>query len=368
MRVPAVLSCFAVVTVAVLVASPAEARSPLTCGSTLTVSTSLREDLTCPAPGPALVLTAGVDLNLAGHTVRGPGSGVGIGVPVFGTVTIRNGTLAGWGAGVQTVGSDDRGSEGDVSVDNVTFDGNGTGLDASGDIGQGHYGKHHVVTRSRFTHNGYGMAAQWFTNVDVSRTRLSDNDVAVVVDSSGLTLADSVVERSGDGIKVVEGNADVQRTKFYDNDRALSLRFMSSATVADSVFKGSDVAVQGAGYVNTFTLTGNTFADNTTAVSFDESSGTLTGNTFRTNGVGFLSVAPPSDQTAVLQDNVFRLNGDGIRIETGDGQTSLGGNTAISNTGWGIYAPGVVDLGGNTARANGSSPQCVGVVCPTRRS
>jgi len=340
----------------------------LTCGSTVTVSTSLRADLTCPGPEPALTLAAGVNLNLAGHTLRGPGSRLGIAVPVAGDVTVRNGTLTGWGVGIQTVGSDDGGASGTVTVQNVTFDGNGTGLDASGDLAAGRYGKSHVVTRSAFTHNSRGVLAGWWTNVDVSRTRLADNGTAVVLDSSSLTLTDSVVERNTDGITLIEAGVTAQRTKFYDNGRALALRFMSGATVADSLFKRNDVAAEGIGYVTSFTLTGNTFADNTTAVSFDESQGTLTGNTFRANGAGFVSWTPPEEGATVLQDNVFRLNGDGIRIEQGDGRTSLGGNTANSNTGWGIYAPGVVDLGGNTARGNGSSPQCVGVVCATRPS
>ena len=43
---------------------------------------------------------------------------------------------------------------------------------------------------------------------------------------------------------------------------------------------------------------------------------------------------------------------------------SIGGNDARNNTGWGIYAPGATDLGGNTAAHNGNQPQCVGVVCP----
>jgi hypothetical protein len=332
------------------------------------VSATLRADLTCPGPEPALTLAAGVNLNLGGHTLSGPGSGLGIAVPVVGDVTVRNGTLTGWGVGIQTAGTDDAGASGTVTVQNVTFDGNSNGIDASGDLGSGRYGKSHVVTRSEFTHNSRGILASWWTNVAVSRSHLADNGTAVAVDSSNLAIADSVVERNTSGITLIEASVSAQRTKFYDNGRALVVGFMSGATVADSLFKRSTVAVDGAGYGSSFAATGSTFADNTTAVSFDQTLGALSGNTFRANGTGFVSYTPSESGGTVLQDNVFRLNGDGIRIDLGDGTTSLGGNTANANTGWGIYAPGVVDLGGNTARGNGNSPQCVGVVCPTRAS
>ena len=38
-------------------------------------------------------------------------------------------------------------------------------------------------------------------------------------------------------------------------------------------------------------------------------------------------------------------------------------NTAIFNRGYGIYAPGATDGGGNRAFGNGKQPQCTGVVC-----
>src|SRR5690349_8716747 len=75
MRTTPVLVTAALVGAAVLVATPASA-APLACGSTVTVSTALSTDLTCPGPGPALALGAGVTLDLKGHTVAGPGTGI----------------------------------------------------------------------------------------------------------------------------------------------------------------------------------------------------------------------------------------------------------------------------------------------------
>ncbi|MBO9555960.1 hypothetical protein [Cellulomonas sp.] len=66
----------------------------------------------------------------------------------------------------------------------------------------------------------------------------------------------------------------------------------------------------------------------------------------------------------MARDNRFRFNGDGILSDAG-ALLQLGGNAVKRSTGWGIHAPGATDLGGNTARNNGNTPQCVGVVCPT---
>jgi hypothetical protein len=89
--------------------------------------------------------------------------------------------------------------------------------------------------------------------------------------------------------------------------------------------------------------------------------GTISGNVFRKNGSAVHG--DWANDGLVVQDNVLRGNGDAIVIDEAEPDISLGGNTAIRNTGWGIYAPGVTDLGGNSARGNGNSPQCVGVVC-----
>ncbi len=67
----------------------------------------------------------------------------------------------------------------------------------------------------------------------------------------------------------------------------------------------------------------------------------------------------------VLKRNTFTRNGDGVVLagsSAGVG-VSLGATTAFRNDGWGIYAPGATDLGGNRSRRNGNQPQCVGVAC-----
>ena len=88
----------------------------------------------------------------------------------------------------------------------------------------------------------------------------------------------------------------------------------------------------------------------------------MTWNAFSGNDVGFTSSGDEEpDFSATLDHNIFVRNGDGIHVE--DGGNSLKANSAGRNTGWGIYAPGSTDLGGNRAFGNGNSPQCVGVTC-----
>lgn len=65
----------------------------------------------------------------------------------------------------------------------------------------------------------------------------------------------------------------------------------------------------------------------------------------------------------VLDGNDLRRNGDAIYV---DSVAHVHANTAIANTGWGIWTPLATDLGGNVAYRNGTEPQCVGVVCSGR--
>ncbi|GEM00383.1 right-handed parallel beta-helix repeat-containing protein [Cellulomonas terrae] len=360
MRTTSVLATAALVGTAVLVATPASA-APLVCGSTVTVSTSLTTDLTCTGPAPALTLGAGVTLNLKGHTVSGPGTGVGILVPQDGDVVIRNGTLTGWSAGVDTGGPVDEPRTGTVAVDRLTVTDSGTGVDASGELPFSG-GKATTVTRSRFERVGTGIDASWFADVWVSASTFSDATVGLRVDTSFADVSGSTFRRNGTAIAATEGAVDVHGSSFVDNTAGVRLFFMGAATVDASTFRGNDVAVDAGGFVPQLVLTGNTFTTNTEAVELGDVDGTISSNVFRRNGSGVHGQSTATT-SLVVQGNVLHRNGDAIVFDAADANTSLGGNTATRNSGWGIYAPGVTDLGGNAASGNGNSPQCVGVSC-----
>jgi hypothetical protein len=96
-------------------------------------------------------------------------------------------------------------------------------------------------------------------------------------------------------------------------------------------------------------------------------SGGVTGNTFERNRVALTAEGPPAGTGFPLSvvGNTFVGNGDAVVVgDDGDAEgIEIGDNVVHHNTGRGIHAPGVVDLGGNRAWANGVYPQCVGVVC-----
>lgn len=96
---------------AVLPVAGASAAAPravaLPCGAVLTHSVRLAADVVCPAGGVGLTLAAdGVELNLNGHAVTGPGAGPatagGTGVLVDAEdAVVRNGRVTGWASGVR---------------------------------------------------------------------------------------------------------------------------------------------------------------------------------------------------------------------------------------------------------------------------
>lgn len=105
---------------------------PLGCGAEIAEDTTLRADLVCGV-GPALVVVAdGVVLDLGGHTVAGPDVGpesAGIVLRGVRGVTVRNGTVQGFHAGVVIDGGAANVVENLTVQDNIGFH--------HGDLGDG---------------------------------------------------------------------------------------------------------------------------------------------------------------------------------------------------------------------------------------
>ena len=74
------------------------------CGTTVLTNLTLDHDLTCSGNG-LLVGADGITVNLNGHTITGPGSGVGISISNRTGVVIVGGTVKNFLAGVQLVNS-----------------------------------------------------------------------------------------------------------------------------------------------------------------------------------------------------------------------------------------------------------------------
>jgi hypothetical protein len=361
-RVLVNLSCLALASAAVLVSAPANAAPPTppACGSTITADTALRADLVCGGPG--LVLAAGVDLDLRGHTIRGTAGGVGLAVSPSGDSVIKNGTLSGWGTAVRTLVDLDGPGGAPLIIDRISFTNNGRGVDGTGALGFG--AKDVTVTRSSFTNHSGSAISATFNAARIDHTTFADNAVGYSGDTgSSAVVTHSRFVRNARAFVISEAAATVERSTFVDNPQAIvTLGLVNGLTLTDSRIIGSDVGVNGLYAASR--ITGSTFVANATAVVVGMYGATLTSNTFRANEATLAFVGQDSGAVTVVQDNTFRRNGDGLLVDSPEAHVSIGGNDARKNAGWGIYAPGATDLGGNTAKHNGNQPQCVGVVCP----
>ncbi|MDQ0373853.1 right-handed parallel beta-helix repeat-containing protein [Cellulomonas humilata] len=280
-----------------------------------------------------------------------------------GDSTIKNGTITGWTKGMDTLVNWDDPVGGPVLVDRVSFRDNDTGLDDTGDGGVGANAV--TITRSTFTNNRVVAVTAEMARVDINHTIFADNGAGYVGDTGSRgTFTDTRFVSNDRALVVIEAGATVERSTFIDNPNAVvSAGVVSGLIITDSRFTGSEVAVTGRGAI--LRITGSTLVGNTTAVVAGRFGGTIASNTFRANQTTVAFVTEELWEETVVQDNTFRLNGDGLLLENAHMElVSIGGNDARRNTGWGIYAPGATDLGGNTAKHNGTEPQCVGVVCP----
>lgn len=356
-RRPALLAVVTCVAVLAVPSVAAAAPPPPACGATLTVDTVLRRDLTCAGDG--LVLGPDVTLDLRGHTLRGPGAGVGLLVSSEGEVEVRNGTLTGWGTAVDVLGVEGA-DVGPLTVDRVRLRGNATGVDASGERRTGRFRKPTTITRSSVVgHAAVGVDGRWFAEVVVDRTAFADNAVGLWSEG-GATIARSRFDRNARAVIGTEASVRVDGSTFQSNPQAVVTYGIGSAVVHDSRFAGSDVAVHGGGAV--VDVGASTFTANGRAVVLGAWGGTVAGNVLRSNGEA-ITLDGGGLGGATVQDNVLRRNGEGIVLDPVDAATGVGGNDVRGSTGRGIYVPGATDLGGNTARGNGVTPQCLGVVC-----
>lgn len=356
-RRPALLAVATCVAVLAVPSVAAAAPPPPACGATLTVDTVLRRDLTCAGDG--LVLGPDVTLDLRGHTLRGSGAGVGLLVSSEGEVEIRNGTLTGWGTAVDTLGVEDA-DVGPLTVDRVRLRGNATGVDASGEDGTGRFRKPTTITRSSVVgHTVVGVDGGWFAEVAVDRTTVADNAVGLWSEGDA-TITRSRFDRNDRAVIGTEASVGVDGSSFHGNAQAVVTYGTGSTVVRGSRFVGSDVAVHGGGAV--VDVRASTFTANGRAVVLGTWGGTVAGNVLRSNGEAIALDGGWLDG-ATVRDNVLRRNGEGIVLDPVDAATGVDGNDVRGSAGRGIHVPGATDLGGNTARGNGSSPQCVGVVC-----
>jgi len=380
----------------------AERRVTGHCGQTITVDTTLANDLTdCPDKG--IVIGADdVTLDLNGHTIDGDGAPVeqcadfscDTGVDVTGHhdgVTIRGGSVTDFETGIWIEG-----------------------------------GGHHTLRRLRVTRSGHGILlaeangsrvessaadANHFAgifivlsrNVQIHGSSASGNDGAGIPirDSDHVRITGNSASRNRfEGIVLFDHSIenDIERNSLSHNGDAIVLVEGSD----QNVVKHNSASGNGGGVViadsNDNLVQSNSLHDNVFVgiVVIGSDDNRLERNSIIGNGrdpqaeggVHLVSNGPgdTSDRNVVSRNELSGNAPDGLLVDEGqagtriernrangnadDGidvgspATSLTGNTADRNRDLGIEAvPGVADGGGNKASGNGSPLQCLNVFC-----
>ncbi|MBB2902257.1 hypothetical protein FHR75_003088 [Kineococcus radiotolerans] len=229
--------------------------SVVPCGAVLTADVRLAADVVCPG-GPGIVLAAdGVELNLNGHRLVGPGLRFGpTGVEVAAEdVVVRNGRISGWGVGV-SAGSevDQPGEPRPVSgtVREVRLDGNRKGVEArvAGDLavrgsrldgngwgGSAYVGSRLLVERSTVERNERGLHG--FANADggfaVRDSLVRSNGTGIGCDQDAdVSVTGTTVQRNGTGLDVSQCSAVVEGSRFVWNARHVSAYLLEGDVLA----------------------------------------------------------------------------------------------------------------------------------------
>lgn len=299
------------------------------CGETVTSDIKLTGDLDCFFRPGFVIGADGVDINLAGHAMFG-GIASGGGGPTgidngggYDDLTLRNGTVGGFGFGIETKDASRN------QITNVTAGAAGNAVTIEG-------GQANEIRHSDLFGRSFGIQASG---------------------SDGLVVADTNSSGGfGDGLRLNGDLARIVRNRFVRSSGGPVVSGLqlvgSGAHIVDNHVEGDwpagGIVVSGSNNL----LTDNVVSG-VTDPGFPDEPSSFGDGIF----VGVFSSG------AVLRRNRADQNGgDGIDVRTASAR--LEGNAGFDNGGWGILAvPGVTDLGGNTGGGNGVG-QCRNVFCP----
>jgi len=326
----------------------------LRCGDTVSGSVRLVRSLSCA--GTALYLDGPTDLDLGGFTVRGPGRASAVpaissmaGVQDDLRLTLRNGTVAGWGELLEA-----------ESTPNVT-----TTAVTVADLGRFTNAYFIVLTIESSRYRNAGAIGEFSAIVHATDSVLQATWIAGGPQGGAHLERTTIKDVPGTAIDISEGSVVVIDSVLVDNGVAISTDW-SYVAVDGTLVRGNGIGVRTGRGPNVSgggndSVVDSSFVANGTALEL-EVDATVTGNDFRRNDRAVVSRTAELDPPAsiALSSNTLTRNGDAIHV---DGPSALRGNRAVGNTGIGIYAPAATDLGGNIATRNGVEPQCTGVVC-----
>ncbi|AEE47466.1 hypothetical protein [Cellulomonas fimi] len=335
----------------------AAARPPgVACGDVLTGDVRLTRSLHCTT-SPGLTLAAGASLDLGGHSLVGPGTGVAVVTDPTAPTTLRNGTVRGWDAGVRRAVEDEP-TTAPLVVDRLVVRDTGTGLGVE-------LGATLDVRRSRFVGNGTAVSG-FYGTVDVADSVFVGNQVGASVSQGRLTVTGSRFTDDVFALDCGECALTLARSTVTGSDRAVYGYGSGGARIEDNVFTRNRVVLSSEWSGTPDQVLRNRFADNDVAVEALVPMH-LEGNVFVRNRLAVHSDDHErgyfAEPVLTLVDNRFDRNGDAVYTTF---PATLQGTVAVRSTGYGIYAPLATDLGGNVAYGNGTEPQCTGVVCAGR--
>lgn len=362
--------------------STAAAAPGVTCGSIVSADVTLTSDLSCPS-GDGIILGSNVTLDLGGHSLVGGGAAVGVQTEFLsqGGNTIRNGTIENWATGILLQ---------EQSPENVPYVISDVVLRQAP---VSHYVGNTTLQLTQVTATDSPVEGQLGGHVSLSHSRLDRSPISVFFADAtitGSTLVQSPVSATIGQVRIDSSRLDGRGTS------ALGSVSEGIITVTNSGVRNFAEPITG--FWGGVVLTGNTFRDMPHGVLGDISSNIgsdgvseIVGNTFTRSGVVLRGNVPMN-----VERNIFKHNEIGVEFTrsslpgqaplTADGSRAVGNvlmrnsgtgiltdlpglavgdNTAKKNGGYGISAPGAVDLGGNVAFGNALG-DCVGVVCARR--
>jgi hypothetical protein len=361
--------------VALLPATAAQA-SPISCGSTITSSVLLTKNLNCTGDG-LIVGANNLTIDLNGHRINGAGVGAGIQVspslPAAGLqLTVQNGTLRDFGTAIDVE------NDGLLTLSGLTLAGNTLGL------GTVALGLTAAVSSSSFQSNTTGVGsnsevgAGFLGTLQVAASNFRTNLTAIdlIGNSRSISVDSSVFTGNGTGLHAYNGTVSVTNSHFSSNPQAI-VADQDGLTITGNVIRGSQVGLDVMDDFYGLTVTGNTITGSGIGIRVTGTNGgsspTVAGNLISGNGSAGIFVNLVAGGLT-LQANTVRNNGSSPGSYTDPGgnplidgiwanRSTITGNTAIGNAGYGIAAHLVTDGGGNIARGNGNPAQCLGVSC-----
>jgi parallel beta-helix repeat protein len=251
--------------VAVTAAAAASGTGNDLCGPTVMDDLKLDHDLVCP--GTALIAGAdGIRIDLAGHTITGPGSGFGVSIMGRSGVTVKGGQIENFTAGVLVNNSSG------VVIKHMTFSGNGEGVD----LQAGASGT--TIKESAFYNNrarGVMMRTNSLDSV-VKENSFSGNNIGVALNGTiGATVKENVIlsgRAAGIRVNVPAGGNLVAENTIDGNPSGIDFPLTGTAWAVGNTFKENQIS------------------NNTCGIKGSTDGNDLLENTFTSNGADFCSL------------------------------------------------------------------------------